>query len=139
MPMKTMDDTPAMAKAVKPQSPLPEARSCPPSHGPKTAPKQPSGGPADRGHAIVRVGPDRDRRVDHRLGTVEEDAREEDHDHRHGHVHVDAQQEDTGGGEREPERGDAQTKPSAARPATSMPTMPPRLKTTTKDRAEPSS
>ena len=47
-------------------------------------------GPADRGRAIVRVGADRDRRVDHRLGTVEEDAREEDHDHRHGHVHVDA-------------------------------------------------
>ena len=41
MPMKTMDDTPAMAKAVKPQSPLPEAWSWPPSQGPKTAPKRP--------------------------------------------------------------------------------------------------
>ncbi len=41
MPMKTMDDRPATAKAVKPQSPLPEASNWPPSHGPKTAPKRP--------------------------------------------------------------------------------------------------
>ncbi|KOG34286.1 hypothetical protein AQJ84_05000 [Streptomyces resistomycificus] len=40
-PMKTIDDRPARAKAVKPHSPLPAASCRPPSHGPKTAPKRP--------------------------------------------------------------------------------------------------
>ena len=52
-PMKTAETTPARAKALKPRSPWSAASSCPPGHGPKTAPQRPM--PEVKPTAVARM------------------------------------------------------------------------------------